>query len=155
MVARGSVVTFGRMRERIFSGPALAAFVLAWAIVRVLLKRAFGRTTNIRNFRENYDADHLPPYDVDDRALLPRLSGCIACGRCDVGGGPRMAPCGGAYPGLRAIVLACSRGTPDFDAARRSLALVPDDVLRERQTVCPADVPFVDLARFVERHANP
>jgi len=143
------------LRERIFSGPALAAFVLTWAIFKVFLKRLFGRTTGLPRFREAYDGDRLPPYDAVDRALLPRLSGCFACGRCDVGEGARLAEAAGAYPGLMAVVLACSRSTPDFDAAARALAGVPEATLREREGICPVGVPFVELSRFVQRRKNP
>lgn len=143
------------LRERIFSGPALAVFVLAWAIFKVFLKRLFNRTTGLPQFRAAYDGDRLPPYDSADRALLPRLSGCLACGRCDVGEGARMAASNGSYPGLMAVVLACSRSTPDFDAAARVLASVPESSLREREGCCPANVPFVELARFVARRKNP
>lgn len=64
-----------------------------------------------------------------------------------------MAASNGAYPGLMQLVLASSRSMPDFDAAVRGFAFVPDDVLRTRSAVCPTRVPFAELASFVrEQH---
>jgi hypothetical protein len=146
MSARGSIVLSGR---------ALAAFILARALVRVLLARAFGEKTGLPLFRDNYDDDRLPPLDAAERARLPAFTGCVACGRCDVGEGERVARSGGRYPGLMQVVLASSRSMPDFDAAAEALAWVPDDVLREKEPLCPTRVPFLELARFVRGKARP
>jgi succinate dehydrogenase/fumarate reductase-like Fe-S protein len=137
----------------VFSGRVLAAVILAWSLVRVLVLRAFGVKTGLPLFHENYDADRLPPVDAAERAAMARFSRCIACGRCDVGEGDRIARSNGAYPGLMAIVLASSRSMPDHDAAARALAFVPDAVLREKEAICPTGVPFVELARFVRSKA--
>lgn len=113
----------------------------------------FGRKTGIALFRENYDADRLPPVDVADRARIATFSRCFACGLCDVGEGDRIARSRGAYPGLMTVVLASSRSMPDFDAAVLALDHVPEEVLREKEKICPAGVPFVELSRFVRRKA--
>ena len=105
----------------VLSGRALALAVLARSLVKVTLGKLFGVRTGITLFRENYDADRLPPLDPAERAELSRFSRCIACGRCDLGEAERMARSRGAYPGLMAIVLASSRSMPDFDAARLAL----------------------------------
>ncbi len=139
--------------RRTFQGRALAVFVLAVALVRVLVLRAMGTKTGLRLFRENYDADRLPPVDADERAAMGAFSGCIACGRCDVGEAERMRASRGAYPGLMQIVLASSRSMPDHDAAARALSFVPEEVLREKEAICPAGVPFVRLSAFVRRNA--
>lgn len=113
-----------------------------------------GRKTGLTLFRENYDADRLAPVDVEDRRSIARFSRCFACGLCDAGEGPRMTASRGAYPGLMAVVLASSRSMPDYDAAALALDHVPEEVLRQKEKVCPAGVPFVDLARFVRRKAT-
>jgi hypothetical protein len=123
------------------------------ALVRVLLLRAMNAKTGLKLFRENYDADRLPPVEPDERDAMSTFSGCFACGRCDVGEAGRIAASRGAYPGLMQVVLASTRSMPDHDAAARALAFVPDDVLREKEAICPANVPFVRLARFVRRNA--
>lgn len=140
--------------RRTFQGRALAIFVLAVALVRVLVLRAMGSKTGLKLFRENYDDDRLPPVDADERAAMRAFSGCFACGRCDVGEAERIRASRGAYPGLMQLVLASSRSMPDHDAAARALAFVPEEVLREKEALCPAGVPFVRLSAFVRRNAD-
>ncbi len=114
-----------------------------------------GRKTGIALFHENYEADRLPAVDAADRARLATFSRCFACGLCDVGEAERIAASRGAYPGLMGVVLASSRSMPDFDAAKVALTHVPEEVLREKEAICPAGVPFVELSRFVRRKAAP
>lgn len=135
------------------SGRALAAVVLARSLLKTLVNRLFGVTTGLALFRQNYDADRLPPVTADERARIIRYSRCVACGRCDVGEGERISRSKGAYPGLMSVVLASSRSMPDFDAAALALEHVPDRVLAEKEAICPANVPFVDLARFIRDKA--
>lgn len=138
----------------VLSGRALAFALLARSLLKVILDRAFGAKTGLALFRENYDADRLPPLDADERGEVTRFSRCVACGRCDLGESERIARSGGAYPGLMAIVLASSRSMPDFDAAALALDHVPEEVLAAKEDVCPTGVPFVSLARFVRNKAG-
>jgi succinate dehydrogenase/fumarate reductase-like Fe-S protein len=131
------------------SGRALAVVVLARSLLRVAIGRLFRERTGLPLFHDNYDGDRLPPVSADDRERFATFSRCIACGRCDVGESERMVASNGAYPGLMAVVMASSRSMPDFDAAARALAFVPDEVLAAKTRVCPTRVPFLDLARFV------
>lgn len=135
------------------SGRALALVVLAWSLVKVGVHRLLGERTGLALFHENYGADRLVPLSPAEREALPRLSRCIACGRCDLGEADRIAAARGAYPGLMAIVLASSRSMPDFDAAALALDHVPEDVLEAKEAVCPTGVPFRELARFVRAKA--
>jgi succinate dehydrogenase/fumarate reductase-like Fe-S protein len=131
------------------SGRALAVVVLGRALLRAALRRLFRERTGLPLFHDNYDADRLPPISADERASFTTFSRCIACGRCDIGESERMIASNGAYPGLMAVVMASSRSMPDFDAAARALAFVPDEVLVVKTRVCPTAVPFMELARFV------
>ncbi|MFI5302895.1 MAG: hypothetical protein ACHREM_32800, partial [Polyangiales bacterium] len=83
-----------------------AIALLAWSLVRTLLRRLFGERTGLRLFRANYADDRLPPPTADERALLPSLSGCISCGLCDVGG-----------RGPMELAVAAARTSSDSDAA--------------------------------------
>ncbi|NUP08987.1 MAG: hypothetical protein HOW73_23300 [Polyangiaceae bacterium] len=141
------------VKRIVASGRALAAMVLAIALVRVLFLRAFGVLTGLPLFRQNYGPDRLPAVDPEERAQMPRFSACFACGRCDIGEGERVRASNGAYPGMMRFVLASSRSMPDYDAAERALAFVPEDVLRDKEAICPAHVPFTALARFVKKKA--
>jgi hypothetical protein len=85
---------------------------------------------------------------------MPSFSRCVACGICDRGEAQRIAASGGAYRGLMALVLAGSRSMPDFRAAAYSFRFVSDDVLAEKEAVCPTGVPFRALARFVRDKAD-
>jgi hypothetical protein len=137
----------------VLSGRALAVTLLAWSLVKTTWARMFGRKTGLVLFHENYDADRLPPIDAGERARIATFSRCIACGLCDAGEAERIAASRGAYPGLMHVVLASSRSMPDYDAAVRALDHVPEEVLRRKEGICPAGVPFVELSRFVRRKA--
>ena len=141
------------MGSDVLSGRALAAVVLARSLLTIFVQRLFSAETGLALFHKNYDADRLPPVDADEREKMVRFSRCIACGRCDVGEADRIGRSAGSYPGLMSIVLASSRSMPDFDAAALALDHVPEEVLAEKEAICPTQVPFVDLARFVRAKA--
>ncbi len=131
-----------------------ALFVLAWGLLRSLLAPLFGARRGLADFRRSYAADRLPPLTrrASD-ALLPQLSGCIACGLCDVGEGAAMARSGGRYAGVMDLMLSSSRNMPDFDAAARSFEAVGDERLAELEARCPARVPMRQVAAFVRSKA--
>jgi hypothetical protein len=138
----------------VLSGRALALALLGWSLVRVLARMLFTRQeAGLTLFNANYGGEGLSSIDKEERESLDRFSGCIACGRCDVGEGERMAASHGAYPGLMQLTLASTRSMPDYDAALLGFAHVPEHVLQEKQRVCPADIPFAELAAFVRAHA--
>lgn len=137
----------------VLSGRALALAMLARSLLKVIADRMVGTKSGLALFRENYDADRLPPLDAAERAELVRFSRCVACGRCDLGEAERIANSGGAYPGLMAVVLASTRSMPDFDAAALALDHIPEEVLAAKEEICPTGVPFVSLARFVRTKA--
>jgi hypothetical protein len=141
------------MRASVLPGPVRSLWLLATAFFKVQIRRLFGRKTGLPVFEANYGPDRLPALSPSEQTQLPRFSGCIACGLCDHGEGERMAASKGAYPGLMQIVLASTRSFPDFDAAACALEHVPDSVLAEKEPICPTNVPFVALARFVRAKA--
>ena len=126
-----------------------ALFILALCLVKSLLAPLFGARRGLREFREDYGPDRLPPVTPDERRVLPLLSGCIACGLCDIGEGVRAVRSGGAYAGAMDLMLASSRSMPDFDAALRSFAAVSDARLAELERRCPTRVPMRTVAAFV------
>jgi hypothetical protein len=137
------------------SGRLKALVLLALALVRTLLRNLLRRRgSGIEAFRRNYDADGLPPVNADERNAMPGFSRCIACGICDRGEAERIARSGGAYRGVMPLVLAASRSMPDYRAAAYSFSFVSDDVLADKERVCPAEVPFRAIARFVRAKAD-
>ena len=133
----------------------LHAFVLlAWALVRSLMAPLFGLRRGLADFRRDYGPDRLPPLSLDERQALPKLTGCIACGLCDVGEGASIARSGGTYAGVMDLMLASSRNMPDFDAASRSFDAVGDARLAELELRCPARVPMRAVAAFVRQKAR-
>ncbi|MBV9945947.1 MAG: hypothetical protein JOZ69_03775 [Myxococcales bacterium] len=130
-----------------------ALLILAWALVRSLLAPLVGAQRGLADFRRSYAADRLPPVSPDERASLPAMSGCIACGLCDVGEGGRIAASAGAYRGVMDLMLASSRSMPDYDAAARSFDAVGDDRLAELEARCPTRVPMRRVAAFVRAKA--
>jgi hypothetical protein len=130
-----------------------AALLLAWALLRSLLAPLFGSRRGLAEFKASYAPDRLPTVAADERRVLPKLSGCIACGLCDLGEGVRAAEARGLYRGTMDLMLASSRSMPDFDAAVVSFAKVPDERLAELEARCPARVPMRRVAAFVRSKA--
>jgi len=122
--------------------------------MRVLVRYLGKQLPGMVQFQSNYGADRLLSIERSERDGLVRFSRCIACGRCDVGEADRIMASAGAYPGLMQLVCASSRSIPDFDAAARGFAHVPEDVLRAKVAVCPTQVPFLQLATFVRHKAQ-
>lgn len=136
-------------------GRVKALVLLALSLVVTIVRRTFGRRgTGIRAFRENYDADGLPPVTPAERAAMSGFHRCIACALCDRGEAERIARSGGAYRGVMALMLSGSRSMPDFRAASYSFSFVPESVLAEKETICPTGVPMVAIARFVRAKAE-
>lgn len=138
------------------SGRLKALWLLAWALVRSLLRRVFAprRKAGIRAFRANYDADGLPPVSAEERRKMASFGRCMACGLCDRGEAQRIKEAGGAYRGIMPLMIAASRSMPDFGAAAIGFSYVSDEVLAEKERICPADVPMREIARFVKVHAS-
>ncbi len=130
-----------------------ALIILAWALVRTVVTNLLGGRRGLAAFQRSYAADRVPPVSLEERALLPLLGGCVACGLCDVGEGAARVRSGGAYAGVMDLMLASSRSMPDFDAAARSFAAVGDARLAELETRCPARVPMRQVAGFVRGKA--
>ena len=130
-----------------------ALVILAWALVRSLLAPLLGTRRGLAGFRSNYAADRLPPLTPAERAVLPELTGCIACGLCDVGEGARIARSGGVYAGVMDLMLASSRNMPDYDAAAPSFRAIGDQRLAELEARCPVGVPMRKVAAFVRGKA--
>jgi hypothetical protein len=136
-------------------GRVKAIVLLGFTLLVTLLRRLFSRRgTGLQSFRENYDADGLPPLTAEERRKMPSFERCIACGLCDRGEAERIARSGGAYRGVMALMVAGSRSMPDFRAAAYSFSFVPEDVLAEKERICPTRVPMRDIARFVRDKAN-
>jgi hypothetical protein len=138
----------------VLSGRALAAALLLWSLLKVVFRTLFTKQPpGLSIFHENYGTEGLEPIDPDEREALTRFSRCIACGRCDLGEAERIASSGGEYPGLMQLVIASTRNMPDYDAAARGFAHVPEEVLRSKVRRCPVRIPFDELAAFVRARA--
>lgn len=132
------------------SGRVKALFLLFFALIKTLLGRIVGgRRDGIAQFRENYDADGLPPVTAEEREGMNDFQRCIACGLCDRGEAQRIARSGGAYRGVMGLVVAGSRSMPEFRAAAYGFQFVPVEVLAEKERICPVRIPFRRIARFV------
>ena len=105
-----------------------------------------------RRFLSNYASEALVPMTAQDRAELPRFSGCINCGLCDavcplVG---RAAPEDFRGPSL--FALAYSRATPELPHLRRVVsALDACGSCHVCQDVCPRGVPLLEIFAFTKR----
>jgi hypothetical protein len=109
-----------------------ALFLLALALLRTVVRRAFGGGRDgLKAFKANYASDGLAPVTADQRAAMADFGRCIACGLCDRGESARIARSGGAYRGVMEAILAASRSMPDYAAAALSFSHVPDSVRAE------------------------
>jgi len=126
-----------------------ALLLLAWSLVRSIVDGLLGRRRGVEQFRANYAPDRLPPIAPEERVLLPMLSGCIACGLCNVGDAARIGASKGAYAGPMDLALASSRSMPDYDAALVSLGMTTDEDLARAERLCPTRVPIRKIAAFV------
>ncbi len=130
-----------------------ALLILAWALVRSLLAPLVGARRGLADFRRSYAADRVAPLTPQEREELPKFSGCIACGLCNVGEGASMVRAAGAYAGVMDLMLASSRSVPDYDAAVRSFDAVGDERLAQLEARCPTRVPMRRVAAFVRKKA--
>lgn len=131
-----------------------AIFLLTMALLRTLLRLLFRRgRRGIASFRQNYDADGLPPVTRAERDQMPAFSRCIACGLCDRGEAERIARSGGAYRGVMNLVLSASRSMPDYRAAAYSVSFISDQELADKEPICPVGVPMRQIASFVRAKA--
>jgi hypothetical protein len=132
-----------------------AAWYLALALLRTLLRRVFLRhRSGLAMFRANYADDGLAPLTAEQREAMSGFGKCVACGLCDRGEAERIAQSNGAYSGVMLLMLSASRSMPDFAAAARGFACVPDDALAEKERLCPARVPMRRIAAFVREKSS-
>lgn len=132
-----------------------AVLLLTLAVVRTFFRRLFGgKKGGIRAFRAHYAPDGLSPVTKEQRAAMRGFGGCIACGLCDRGERARIESSDGTYRGVMELILAASRSMPDFGAAAMGFAHVPDEVLVEKELICPTRVPMRQIAKFVREKAG-
>jgi ferredoxin len=135
-----SINVYSHGVERLF-----AALLLAWAFLKSLLANLFGQKPGLRTFEENYAADRLSSVTAQERRELPTLSGCVACGLCDVGPGAAR---------LFDLAVAGSRSMPEYDAAARSLGALRQEDIEAAEAQCPTRVPLGRLVAFVRTKAR-
>jgi hypothetical protein len=132
-----------------------AIFLLTLAVLRTFVRRLFGgKKGGIAAFREHYAPDGLAPLTPEQRDAVCAFGTCIACGLCDRGERARIASSGGAYRGVMQLILAASRSMPDFGAAAIGFSHVNDEILAEKERICPAHVPMRRIAQFVREKAS-
>jgi succinate dehydrogenase/fumarate reductase-like Fe-S protein len=132
-----------------------AMWLLAWALLRTLLRRAFGRRrSGLEQFQQNYAADGLSAVTEQERHEMPRFGRCVACGLCDRNDRTRILASGGRFRGTMSLMLSASRSMPDYRAAALGFAYLNEEDLRERELVCPTRVPMREIARFVRAKAE-
>ncbi|MFL5310985.1 MAG: 4Fe-4S dicluster domain-containing protein [Myxococcales bacterium] len=105
-----------------------------------------------RGFLANYAPEALVPMTVDDRAALPRFSGCVNCGLCDA-----VCPLIGRaelqeWRGPSLFAIAYSRATPQLPHLRAVIGTLDAcGVCQACQDVCPRAVPLLDIFAFTRR----
>src|SRR5258708_13259197 len=89
-----------------------ALLILAWALARSLFATLLGARRGIADFQRSYAADRLSPLSEEERRVLPKFSGCLACGLCDAGEGAAMVRSAGRHPGAIDPMLATPPNIP-------------------------------------------
>lgn len=142
---------------------ATVSKVTAWAnlgyhALRTGIRRLVGGTRGMEAFIENYLDDRLPPLAPEERSLLVALDGCIACGLCDTVsieiGRSAGADVKSEFYGPSALPISFSRHPPDFEGLEAYLAHLDREDLGRIEGICPARVPFRQLARMVRQVAE-
>lgn len=127
---------------------------LGWYFVRRTLARLFLSQRGLLRFRAQYEPEGLFALEPDEKKAVAALSRCIACGACDA---HFTAYDQIARTTLRApsdLVLAQARSLPDWDALVAPLAQLERGDLTRLEKVCPARVPFVEIARIARKRAE-
>jgi hypothetical protein len=131
-----------------------ALLLLAFAVLAALLRRVSGRSPRgVALFRRHYAKDGLAPLAPEQREAMRGFGVCIACGLCDRGERGRIERSGGAYHGVMELMLSASRSMPDFGAAALAFAHVPEDILADKELICPTGVKMRKIASFVRAKA--
>jgi len=105
-----------------------------------------------RRFLSNYGPEALVPMTAEDRAALPRFSGCVNCGLCDA-----VCPLVGRaelreWRGPSLFAIAYSRATPELPHLRAVIGTLDAcGVCHACQDVCPRAVPLLDIFAFTRR----
>ena len=132
-----------------------AVLLLTVAVFVAFLRRLFGRSPlGVALFRKHYAKDGLSPLSPEQRDAMRSFGVCIACGLCDRGERVRIERSGGAYHGVMELMLAASRSMPDFGAAALAFAHVPEDILADKERICPTGVQMRKIAAFVRAKAS-
>ncbi len=113
--------------------------ILAYGLLRSMLGALFGRRRGLAAFMTSYAPDRLPALSPSERANLPAMSSCIACGICG--------------HEVMSVMLAGARSMPDFDASTKLLARLTDKQLAMLEPRCPTRVPMRQIAAFVRTKA--
>ena len=131
----------------------IALFFLGWrAVVLHPIRGLLAGPRGKQRFLDNYTPEALVPYSANDRAQLPRFSGCIQCGLCDV-----ICPLIQRLPraqwrGPSLFAVAYSRASPELAHLRTPIGLLNQcGTCRACQDVCPRAVPLLDIFAFTRR----
>lgn len=127
---------------------------LGYYFVKRLLLRLFRKKTGLQQFHENYSGDRLLPLAPGDHEALALFSGCIACGMCDAQFSAYGRAARRDFHGPSDLPLSYSRGLPDYDALGSYVTSLRRGDLELLERVCPARIPFGQLATFVENVAT-
>ncbi|MCC7536016.1 MAG: hypothetical protein IT379_07375 [Deltaproteobacteria bacterium] len=130
-----------------------ALVLLGYYFWRTLLLRWLRPRNGLAAFHESYAADKLPPVTAAERHALKAFSSCIACGMCDASFAAWPSVDRAAFHGPMDLPLSYSRGMPDYDTLGRYLAQLDRGDLVRIERLCPARIPFRDLAAFARKKA--
>jgi succinate dehydrogenase/fumarate reductase-like Fe-S protein len=120
-----------------------------------MLKKPFIARRGKQAFLDNYANDGLLPLPGEQRAQLPNLEGCIACGLCDTVCPRLPAATRHLFNGPSALACSLTRELPAYKLNRAYLELWHEcGDCRECESACPAGVPLREVATFTRAMIN-
>ncbi len=133
-----------------------ALFLLGLQLVIHVISRLWRRRSGDKVFRQNFEPEGLLALTAADRVLMEGWQRCTGCGLCEVVCPDLRLVVAGRHVGPSLWATAYPRdftALGDFGDAATTI-LQSGEGLRAGESICPEEVPLMDIVGFLERHGQ-